>query len=76
MSALFSQSWTMQNPSRCGAGVIAIFQNLHTVYQDVGNPGSILVRSFVGGVVGDGIRVEYDDVGEIAWLDIPATLQL
>ena len=61
--------------ARCGAGVFAVFENLHAVDEDVDHAGGVLVRSFEGGVVGDLLWIEDHHIGEIALFEHASTFE-
>src|SRR3989449_9963858 len=46
-------------------GMLAVFEHLRPVHEDVDHPGGILVRLLKRGVVLDLGRIENDDVGEV-----------
>ena len=56
--------------------MLAVAQSDRAVDEDVAHAGGVLVRLLEGGVVGDGRRVEDDDVGEVAGREAPAVAQL
>src|SRR5215468_4822917 len=57
-------------------GVLAVFQDLRAIDKHVFHADGELMRLLEGGAVGDGLRVEDDDVGEISFLQKSATIEL
>ena len=58
-----------EGTARFRAGVLAIFQNLYTVDEDLFHPDGVLVRLGEGGTVGDTRGIEYDDIREHSFPD-------
>ena len=54
------------DPSGLRAGVLAAFQDLHAVDEDVAHAGGELLRLVERGVVRDLRRIEDDEIGEAA----------
>src|SRR5207249_2001903 len=50
--------------ARFGAGVLAIFENLHAVYKNMLHPDRVLVRLLVRRAIGDRRLIEHDHVRE------------
>src|SRR6188474_1440209 len=66
---------TRQRAAWFGAGVLAVFEHLHAVDEDVLHAGGVLVRLLEGGVVGDRRGVEDDHVSEHAFLEEAAMVE-
>ena len=64
-----------ERPAGCCSRVLTIFQDLHAVNEDVSHPDCILVRVFKRRPIGNGLRIEYHDIGEHALFDEATTLQ-
>src|SRR5262249_54059916 len=73
---LFDLPRPPQRASRLRPGVLAFFQYLRAVDEHVFHTDGELVRLLESGAVGDGLRVEDDDVGEIPLPQKPTTIKL
>src|SRR5262245_43943741 len=75
-TTLFNLPRPPQRASGLRPGVLAVLQNLRAIDEHVFHADGELVRLLEGGAVGDGLRVEDDDVGEIPLPQKPATIEL
>src|SRR5438067_13118069 len=57
------------------AGVLAVFQNLDAVDEDVFHPDGVLMRFLEGGAISDRGRIEHDDVGEHSLFQTSAMIE-
>src|SRR5882672_3805747 len=64
----FTSLFDLPRPPQCAARlrscVLAVFQYMRAIDEHVFHAGGELMRLLEGGAIGDGLRVEDDDVGE------------
>src|ERR1043166_7762210 len=56
--------WSPQCTTGFRTGMLAVFDDLHAIDENVLHPNGVLMRFFKGGMIGDRRRIEHDDVGE------------
>src|ERR1043166_7136477 len=66
---------TPQCPTRFCSGVLAVFDDLHTVHEHMFHTGRVLMRFFKGGVIRDRRRIEHHYVGEHSFLEKSAVIE-
>src|SRR4029077_7220010 len=62
-------------PTRFSSGVLAVFDDLHTVHENMFHTGRVLMRFFKGGVICDRRRIEHHHVGEHSFLEKSAVIE-
>src|SRR6266540_2974040 len=66
LSSISAPTRAAHDPTRLGAGVDAVLEHGHTVYEDVKHAGRVLVRLLISSVVLDFVGVEHDNIREVA----------
>ena len=56
--------------------MLAVFDYMDTIYEDVFHASRVLVRFFERGVIGDCCRIEHHDVGEHSFFQHTAMIEL
>src|SRR4029077_449533 len=64
-----------QRAARFRTCVLAIFEHLHTIYENVLHAYRILMRFLIRGAVGNRRRIEYDHIGKHPLLEKPAMIE-
>src|SRR5947208_11018000 len=69
----------LSRPPQCAARfracMLAIFQHLHAIYENVLHAYRILMRFLIRGAVGNRRRIEYDHIGKHSLLEEPAMIE-
>src|SRR2546423_6703643 len=65
-----------QSATGFGVGMLAVFDHLHAVDENVFHPGRVLVWSIEGRVIGNCFWIEHDDIGEHSFFQHPAMIEL
>src|SRR5437667_8937249 len=73
--SLLGLSWTPEGAAGFAAGVLAVFENLNAVDENVSDADGILVRLLEGSTVGDSLRIENHYVCKHAFLDKSAVIE-
>src|SRR4029450_5975396 len=64
MSTLSRYPRTPQRTPRSGARVLAVFEHLHAIHENVLRANRVLMRLLERGAIGNRRRIEYDDIRE------------
>jgi hypothetical protein len=72
---LLGLAWTPEGAAGFGARVLAVFENLNAVDENVSDADGILVGLLEGSTVGDCLRIENHYVRKHALLDKSAVIQ-
>ena len=71
----FRFPWAPQGAAGFRACVLAIFEHLHAIYENVLHAYRILMRFLIRGPVGNRHRIEYDHIGKHPLLEEPAMMR-
>lgn len=66
----------MDDAAGFGAGVLAVVEDLCAVDEDVLHAGGVLVGLGVGRAIGDGVGIEDDEVGVVAFFQSAPPVEL